>query len=162
VKQRRDQADFDFSFLLSIIEPVASRCSKFRFRPLATGSSQARIEMIAQNEGVDYEPGVSMSTARTRPPIQWPFCVAHTVHTRRLSLTPLQGARTHPPAGGRRSAQSHHIPPDRTAITRCKRVSDPDIIHVQYVATALKSSVPTLTVSPCTRVERSAVDTCSR
>lgn len=41
-----------------IIEPVASRCSKFRFRPLEQSSSQARIEMIAGNEGVDADPGV--------------------------------------------------------------------------------------------------------
>lgn len=43
----------------SIIEPLASRCSKFRFRPLAQGSSQARIQMIADAEGVQTEPGVS-------------------------------------------------------------------------------------------------------
>lgn len=43
-----------------IIEPLASRCSKFRFRPLAQGSSQARIEMIAQAEGVQTEDGVSI------------------------------------------------------------------------------------------------------
>ncbi len=42
-----------------IIEPLASRCSKFRFRPLALGSSQKRIEMIASAEGVDAEHGVS-------------------------------------------------------------------------------------------------------
>lgn len=41
-----------------IIEPVASRCSKFRFRPLEQSSSQARIEMIAENEGVQADPGV--------------------------------------------------------------------------------------------------------
>lgn len=41
-----------------IIEPVASRCSKFRFRPLEQSSSQARIEMIANNEGVQADPGV--------------------------------------------------------------------------------------------------------
>ena len=47
-----------------IIEPLASRCSKFRFRPLGQGSSQARIEMIAQAEGVDAEEGVSRSADR--------------------------------------------------------------------------------------------------
>lgn len=42
-----------------IIEPLASRCSKFRFRPLAQDSSQARIQMIASAENVDAEDGVS-------------------------------------------------------------------------------------------------------
>lgn len=47
-----------------IIEPLASRCSKFRFRPLAQTSSQARIEMIAGAEGVQADDGVSLD-ART-------------------------------------------------------------------------------------------------
>jgi replication factor C subunit 2/4 len=42
-----------------IIEPLASRCSKFRFRPLAQGSSEARIQMIANAEGVQADEGVS-------------------------------------------------------------------------------------------------------
>lgn len=46
------------NYVTRIIEPLASRCSKFRFRPLAAESSQARIEMIASAEGVDAEPGV--------------------------------------------------------------------------------------------------------
>ena len=43
-----------------IIEPLASRCSKFRFRPLAQGSSEARIQMIANAEGVQADDGVSI------------------------------------------------------------------------------------------------------
>nr|XP_031857673.1 replication factor C subunit 4 [Kwoniella shandongensis]KAA5524745.1 replication factor C subunit 4 [Kwoniella shandongensis] len=46
------------NYVTRIIEPLASRCSKFRFRPLAQGSTQARIEMIAKAEGVDAEDGV--------------------------------------------------------------------------------------------------------
>ncbi|KAK1927859.1 activator 1 41 kda subunit [Papiliotrema laurentii] len=46
------------NYVTRIIEPLASRCSKFRFRPLGQGSSQARIEMIASAEGVDAEDGV--------------------------------------------------------------------------------------------------------
>jgi replication factor C subunit 2/4 len=42
-----------------IIEPLASRCSKFRFRPLAQVSSEARIQMIANAEGVQADDGVS-------------------------------------------------------------------------------------------------------
>ena len=49
----------DLLLMPRIIEPLASRCSKFRFRPLGQGSSQARIEMIASAEGVDAEDGVS-------------------------------------------------------------------------------------------------------
>lgn len=41
-----------------IIEPLASRCSKFRFKPLEQGSTRARMEMIAENEGVQTDPGV--------------------------------------------------------------------------------------------------------
>ncbi|ORY29785.1 putative DNA replication factor [Naematelia encephala] len=46
------------NYVTRIIEPLASRCSKFRFRPLAQGSSQARVEMIASAEGVQAEDGV--------------------------------------------------------------------------------------------------------
>ncbi|EJT48309.1 DNA replication factor (activator 1 subunit) [Trichosporon asahii var. asahii CBS 2479] len=46
------------NYVTRIIEPVASRCSKFRFRPLEQSSSQARMEMIAENEGVQADPGV--------------------------------------------------------------------------------------------------------
>jgi len=45
--------------IIRIIEPLASRCSKFRFRPLAQGSSEARIRMIAEAEGVQTDDGVS-------------------------------------------------------------------------------------------------------
>lgn len=47
------------NYVTRIIEPLASRCSKFRFRPLAQDSSQARIQMIADAENVDAEDGVS-------------------------------------------------------------------------------------------------------
>ncbi len=42
-----------------IIEPLASRCSKFRFKPLDPSSTQMRVEMIAQAEGVELDAGVS-------------------------------------------------------------------------------------------------------
>ena len=41
-----------------IIEPVASRCSKFRFKPLDENDTRARLEHIAREEHVDYEDGV--------------------------------------------------------------------------------------------------------
>jgi replication factor C subunit 2/4 len=48
-----------------IIEPLASRCSKFRFRPLAQVSSEARIQMIANAEGVQTDDGVSWTSNRS-------------------------------------------------------------------------------------------------
>jgi replication factor C subunit 2/4 len=49
----------DWTLTNRIIEPLASRCSKFRFKPLAQGSSEARVQMIADAEGVQAEDGVS-------------------------------------------------------------------------------------------------------
>ncbi|WVQ78903.1 hypothetical protein IAT38_000994 [Cryptococcus sp. DSM 104549] len=46
------------NYVTRIIEPLASRCSKFRFRPLDQGSTQARIDMIAHAEDVRAEDGV--------------------------------------------------------------------------------------------------------
>ncbi|ORX35260.1 putative DNA replication factor [Kockovaella imperatae] len=46
------------NYVTRIIEPLASRCSKFRFRPLDSTSSQSRIEMIANAEGVNVDSGV--------------------------------------------------------------------------------------------------------
>lgn len=46
------------NYVTRIIEPLASRCSKFRFKPLEQGSTRARMEMIAENEGVQTDPGV--------------------------------------------------------------------------------------------------------
>jgi len=42
-----------------IIEPLASRCAKFRFKALDPVNTTQRIEYIAQQEGVSMEPGVS-------------------------------------------------------------------------------------------------------
>jgi replication factor C subunit 2/4 len=41
-----------------IIEPLASRCSKFRFKPLDGGSTSARLEHIAAAESLDITPVV--------------------------------------------------------------------------------------------------------
>lgn len=46
---------------LSIIEPLASRCSKFRFRALDIGSTEERLHFIADKEGVAREEGVRPS-----------------------------------------------------------------------------------------------------
>ncbi len=41
-----------------IIEPLASRCSKFRFKPLDTSSARQRLEHIAAAEQVPVNPAV--------------------------------------------------------------------------------------------------------
>jgi replication factor C subunit 2/4 len=46
--------------LVSIIEPLASRCSKFRFRALDIGSTEERLRFIADKEGVAREDGVRL------------------------------------------------------------------------------------------------------
>lgn len=43
------------NYVTRIIEPLASRCSKFRFRSLDTSSTKARLEMIANTEAVTFE-----------------------------------------------------------------------------------------------------------
>jgi len=58
-----DRARADFLLSLSsphrIIEPLASRCSKFRFRALDIGSTEERLRMIADSENVLRDDGVS-------------------------------------------------------------------------------------------------------
>ena len=46
------------SYYYRIIEPLTSRCSKFRFKPLNMGTLQARLEYIIKEEGVACEEGV--------------------------------------------------------------------------------------------------------
>ncbi|CAL4128640.1 unnamed protein product [Meganyctiphanes norvegica] len=53
------------NYVSRIIEPLTSRCSKFRFKPLASGILQKRLGYIAQEEGVDYDDGVLQSLIDT-------------------------------------------------------------------------------------------------
>lgn len=46
------------NYVTRIIDPLASRCSKFRFKPLDSDNTKARLEDIARNEEVQYEDGV--------------------------------------------------------------------------------------------------------
>jgi replication factor C subunit 2/4 len=46
------------NYVTRIIEPLASRCSKFRFRTLDSISTKDRLQSIATAEGVQFEDGV--------------------------------------------------------------------------------------------------------
>ena len=46
------------NYVTRIIDPLASRCSKFRFKSLDEGSARERLVGIAEREGVKYEEGV--------------------------------------------------------------------------------------------------------
>lgn len=45
------------NYVTRIIEPLASRCSKFRFKPLDSEDTKARLEYIAREENIKYEEG---------------------------------------------------------------------------------------------------------
>jgi len=47
------------NYVTRIIDPLASRCSKFRFKSLESGDAKRRIEEIAEKEGVRMEDGAS-------------------------------------------------------------------------------------------------------
>ncbi|KAG8900323.1 hypothetical protein FRB99_006111 [Tulasnella sp. 403] len=46
------------NYVTRIIEPIASRCSKFRFKPLDIASSRVRLIHIATEENIDISPEV--------------------------------------------------------------------------------------------------------
>jgi len=46
------------NYVTRIIDPLASRCSKFRFKPLDETNAKARLQEIAEKEDVKCEPGV--------------------------------------------------------------------------------------------------------
>jgi replication factor C subunit 2/4 len=46
------------NYVSRIIDPIASRCSKFRFKTLAGEHAGGRLEEIAEKENVQYENGV--------------------------------------------------------------------------------------------------------
>jgi replication factor C subunit 2/4 len=45
------------NYVTRIIDPLASRCSKFRFKSLDQGNAKIRLEQIAEKEGVALEEG---------------------------------------------------------------------------------------------------------
>ncbi|SJX60251.1 probable RFC2-DNA replication factor C, 41 KD subunit [Sporisorium reilianum f. sp. reilianum] len=50
------------NYVTRIIEPLASRCSKFRFRSLDTSSTKTRLEMIASAESVSFQDSTVLDT----------------------------------------------------------------------------------------------------
>jgi replication factor C subunit 2/4 len=46
------------NYVSRIIDPVASRCSKFRFKALDGSQARGRVEDILEKEGVEYDDGV--------------------------------------------------------------------------------------------------------
>ncbi|TPX34083.1 hypothetical protein SmJEL517_g03270 [Synchytrium microbalum] len=44
------------NYVSRIIEPLTSRCAKFRFKPLDPSSTRGRLEHICEAEGVNYKP----------------------------------------------------------------------------------------------------------
>ena len=51
--------------LIRIIEPLASRCSKFRFTPLDVTATRTRLEHIALSERIDVSPEVILALIQT-------------------------------------------------------------------------------------------------
>ncbi|KAF9160134.1 replication factor C subunit 4, partial [Mortierella sp. AD010] len=52
------------NYVTRIIEPLASRCAKFRFRPLEEKHSKERLELICQQESVKISPEAILSLIR--------------------------------------------------------------------------------------------------
>ena len=52
------------NYVTRIIDPLASRCSKFRFKSLDQGNVERRLEEIAENEGVQLEDGAVQALIR--------------------------------------------------------------------------------------------------
>lgn len=46
------------NYVTRIIDPIASRCAKFRFKLLDESNALSRLQYIAENESLTYEPGV--------------------------------------------------------------------------------------------------------
>jgi replication factor C subunit 2/4 len=52
------------NYVTRIIDPLASRCSKFRFKSMEKGNARKRVEEIAEKEGVKMEDGAAETLIR--------------------------------------------------------------------------------------------------
>lgn len=55
---------FICNYVSRIIEPLASRCAKFRFAPLDGGAADARVASVCKAEGVTLQPGAREALER--------------------------------------------------------------------------------------------------
>ena len=55
------------NYVSRIIEPITSRCAKFRFKPLDDAILSSRLKAICEGEGVEIDDKVS-NAIRYRPP----------------------------------------------------------------------------------------------
>lgn len=57
---------FICNYISRIIEPLASRCAKFRFKPLDKPSMDGRLAHVALSEGISLTPDVRTTSCSTR------------------------------------------------------------------------------------------------
>lgn len=55
---------FICNYVSSIIDPITSRCTKFRFKPLGTEQSVERLQLIAKTENVQIKPEAIQSIVK--------------------------------------------------------------------------------------------------
>lgn len=91
---------FICNYVSRIIEPLASRCAKFRFRPLHQGVMRDRIDFVCAKESVALEPDAFQLLASISG------------GDLRKAVTTLQSAAIHSGCVGRDPTGRHHAPAD--------------------------------------------------
>lgn len=59
------------NYVSRIIEPLTSRCAKFRFKPLSADTLSAKLREIAEKENVMCDEGVSFDFMTLKRSILW-------------------------------------------------------------------------------------------